>query len=118
MTGKMLRGKLADAAKTAAQKTAEARERRSAEAPARAEQRGAQRQVAAEAREQRTVEREDARIEAEHYEAEVNKGAISIRVFNATLNKRWRAGWKLSHMFEQHGNTIIVWERRPRGVRP
>lgn len=96
MTG--FRGKITDAAKQAAQKAGEARDRRVAEAPARAQ---AQATQAA------------ARAEAQHYEAEVNKGSISIKWFNDTLNKRWRAGWKLSHMFEQRGNTIIVWERRP-----
>lgn len=46
-----------------------------------------------------------------HYDAEVNKGSLSITFFKSTLNTRWENGWKLSHIFEQDGNTVIVWER-------
>jgi hypothetical protein len=47
-----------------------------------------------------------------HYEAEVNKGSINMRYFTGTLNKRWNDGWRLDKLFEQDGNTIMVWERR------
>lgn len=45
------------------------------------------------------------------YDAEVNKGDISIRWLPAHLNKRARDGWRLHTVLEQHGNTIFIWER-------
>ena len=48
---------------------------------------------------------------AEHYEAEVNKGDINMRHFSSQLNERYENGWRLSHLHENNGNTIIVWER-------
>lgn len=47
-----------------------------------------------------------------HYEAEVNKGSINMRSFTGVLNKRWNDGWRLDKVFEQDGNTIMLWERR------
>lgn len=47
-----------------------------------------------------------------HYESEVNRGSLNMRTFTATLNSRWNGGWRLSHLFEQDGNTVMVWERR------
>ncbi len=49
---------------------------------------------------------------ADHYEAEVNEGGINMANFNRQLNNRWEQGWRLARIFEQAGNTIIVWERR------
>ncbi|MGI8774471.1 MAG: hypothetical protein ACR2KQ_05575 [Actinomycetota bacterium] len=49
--------------------------------------------------------------ESQHYDAEVNKGSISVRHLNATLNRRYEAGYKLAHILEQAGNTILIWER-------
>jgi hypothetical protein len=48
----------------------------------------------------------------EHYEAEVNKKDLNMNSFTTTLNRRWAAGWRLDHAFEQSGNTIVVWARR------
>lgn len=48
----------------------------------------------------------------EHYEAEVNKKDLNMNSFTATLNRRWAAGWRLDHAFEQSGNTVVVWARR------
>lgn len=48
---------------------------------------------------------------ADHYEAEVNRGDLDVGSFTRTLNKRHEGGWKLSHIFEQAGNTIMVWEQ-------
>ena len=49
----------------------------------------------------------------QHYDAEVNKGSLSVTVLAALLNKRWSDGWRLDHVFEQHGNTVLIFERRP-----
>lgn len=46
-----------------------------------------------------------------HYEAEVNRGDINMRALTDKLNDRYADGWRLAHMAEQGGNTIIVWER-------
>jgi hypothetical protein len=48
----------------------------------------------------------------EHYHAEVNKKDLNVGAFTQTLNQRWRDGWRLAHVFEQGGNTVVVWERR------
>jgi hypothetical protein len=45
------------------------------------------------------------------YDAEVNKGSISIRWLPKKLNERAAAGWRLHTMFEQHGNTVMIFER-------
>lgn len=47
-----------------------------------------------------------------HYDADVNKGSINMGRFTDSLNDRWEDGWKLSHIYEQDGNTIIIWEQR------
>lgn len=47
-----------------------------------------------------------------HYDAEVNKGRIGMGGFTAKLNQRWANGWRLDKVFEQDGNTVMVWERR------
>jgi hypothetical protein len=49
---------------------------------------------------------------ADHYDAEVNEGSINMTLFNRQLNSRWEQGWRLGRVFEQAGNTVIVWERR------
>lgn len=48
----------------------------------------------------------------DHYDTSVNKGDLNMRSFTDDLNDRWNDGWKLAHVFEQGGNTIVVWERR------
>ncbi len=48
----------------------------------------------------------------EHFDAEVNKGSIHMGSFTGKLNRRWEDGWRLDKVFEQAGNTIMVWERR------
>lgn len=52
-------------------------------------------------------------LRGDHYEAEVNKGSINMSVFSNILNKRWKSGWTLDHVYSQDGNTIMVWARRP-----
>lgn len=48
----------------------------------------------------------------DHYEATVNKGSLNVGRFTGELNQRWKNGWKLGQVIEQHGNTLVVWERR------
>ena len=48
----------------------------------------------------------------DHYQAELNEGSINVGSFNRQLNDRWEKGWRLARLFEQGGNTIMVWERR------
>lgn len=46
------------------------------------------------------------------YEVDLNEGALSMRWLEDRLNDRWRDGWALHSIFEQAGNTVIVFERR------
>jgi hypothetical protein len=48
----------------------------------------------------------------DHYDCEVNREGLSMRWLKNALNDRWQDGWKLGQVFEQAGNTVIVWERR------
>lgn len=45
------------------------------------------------------------------YEVEVNKGSLNHLSLAGSLNKRAKQGWRLHTVFEQHGNTVIVYER-------
>jgi hypothetical protein len=45
------------------------------------------------------------------YQAEVNKGSINMRSLAGDLNKRGAEGWRLAHIYEQAGNTIMIFER-------
>lgn len=53
-----------------------------------------------------------ARAEAHHYEVEVNKRGLSVKALTKTLNERWDDGWRLAHLLEQRGNTVLVFEKR------
>lgn len=53
-----------------------------------------------------------ARVDALHYEVEVNKRGLSVKSLTRTLNERWANGWRLAHMLEQRGNTVLVFEKR------
>jgi hypothetical protein len=46
------------------------------------------------------------------YEAEVNKGSMNMSKFTSTANARWRNGYRIAFLYEQHDNTVVVWERR------
>jgi hypothetical protein len=48
---------------------------------------------------------------AGHYEADVNRGDLNMRSLTDELNDRHDKGWKLAHIFEQGGNTILIWEQ-------
>ena len=45
------------------------------------------------------------------YDAEVNKGDMSVKWLPRHLNDRARQGWRLHTVLEQHGNTVFIWER-------
>ena len=53
-----------------------------------------------------------AQADAHHYEVEVNKRALSVKGLTRTLNERWDNGWRLAHLLEQRGNTVLVFEKR------
>lgn len=53
-----------------------------------------------------------AKTEALHYQVEVNKRGLSVTALTKTLNDRWDNGWRLAHILEQRGNTILVFEKR------
>lgn len=95
-------GRLAGKAREAAAKAGEA-------AKAAAEERASDRAADASASE----ERGPMPAAGDHYDAVVNKGNLSVRMLGPTLNKRWKDGWQLSHIFEQKGNTVLIYERRP-----
>ena len=50
--------------------------------------------------------------EAMHYQVEVNKRGLSVAALTKTLNQRWDNGWRLAHILEQRGNTVLVFEKR------
>ncbi len=50
--------------------------------------------------------------EALHYDVVVNKRGLSVNALTRTLNERWENGWSLAHVFEQRGNTVLVFEKR------
>ena len=52
----------------------------------------------------------------DQYLVEVNKNDLNVRAMTAHLNSKWKDGWRLAHVFEQNGNTVTVFERRPAGV--
>ena len=53
-----------------------------------------------------------AAAEAMHYQVEVNKRGLSVTALTKTLNERWENGWRLAHVLEQRGNTVLVFEKR------
>lgn len=53
-----------------------------------------------------------AKAEALHYDVEVNKRGLSVRALTKSLNERWDNGWRLAHLLEQRGNTVLVFEKR------
>jgi hypothetical protein len=45
------------------------------------------------------------------YEIEVNKGSMNTGKFTATANARWENGYYIEHVYEQAGNTVVIWRR-------
>lgn len=46
------------------------------------------------------------------YDAVVNKKSINMAVLTSQLNQRWKQGWRLAHVYEQAGNSVMIFERR------
>jgi len=46
-----------------------------------------------------------------HYEIEVNEGSVNMKKFAAAANDRHANGYRMTHVFSQEGNTIVVWEK-------
>ena len=46
------------------------------------------------------------------YKATVNKGTLNIGDLEDALNRAWEDGWRLHTIFEQAGNTCIVYQKR------
>lgn len=78
--------------------------------------RGAARAFAESAKEQATAHSEERqRIAANRppggwYITDVNKGSVNMRALGGTLNARRDAGYRLHSIFEQAGNTVMVFE--------
>ena len=53
-----------------------------------------------------------AEADALHYQVEVNKRGLSVNALTNVLNQRWENGWRLAHLLEQRGNTVLVFEKR------
>ncbi len=58
------------------------------------------------------ADRAIAKMEERHYLVEVNKRALSVTGLTRTLNDQWDNGWRLAHILEQRGNTVLVYEKR------
>lgn len=61
---------------------------------------------------QGTAAKAIAEAEELHYQVEVNKRGLSVNSLTKSLNQRWDNGWRLAHMVEQRGNTVLVFEKR------
>ncbi|MDQ4132641.1 MAG: hypothetical protein M3179_05400 [Actinomycetota bacterium] len=58
------------------------------------------------------AERAISKMEERHYLVEVNKRGLSVTALTKTLNEQWDNGWRLAHILEQRGNTVLVYEKR------
>ena len=45
------------------------------------------------------------------FDVVVNKNSLSVKMLGPTLAKRLQDGWTLAHIFEQDGNTVMVFQR-------
>jgi uncharacterized protein DUF2510 len=52
-----------------------------------------------------------ARARGDHYIARVNTGRLDVERFTDSLNEWFASGYKLAHLMEQNGNTVMVFER-------
>ena len=48
----------------------------------------------------------------DQYVTRVNKGGLDVERHTDYLNKVYRAGFALFSIFEQNGNTVMIFERR------
>ena len=68
-------------------------------------------EIAAEGDVAEMAEKAIAEADALHYQVEVNKRGLSAGALTKTLNERWENGWRLAHILEQRGNTVLVFEK-------
>lgn len=54
---------------------------------------------------------ERAHKNADQYVTRVNKGRLDVERHSDMLNRTYRAGFRLHSIFEQDGNTVMVFER-------
>lgn len=55
----------------------------------------------------------DAWRSGQQYLTQVNRGDLNAEDNTRVLNAAFASGFSLRTMFEQHGNTVMVFERRP-----
>jgi len=48
----------------------------------------------------------------DHYVTRVNKDRLDVERHTDYLNKVWDAGYRLHTIFEQNGNTVMIFEMR------
>jgi hypothetical protein len=48
----------------------------------------------------------------DHYVARVNKDRLDVERHTDFLNDAWARGYRLQFCFEQHGNTLMIFEQR------
>lgn len=51
--------------------------------------------------------------DGDQYVTRVNKDRLDIERHTDYLNKAFQSGFRLHSIFEQNGNTVMVFERRP-----
>jgi len=61
---------------------------------------------------------ERAWADGDQYVTRVNRGALDVERHTEYLNKVYRVGFALLDIFEQSGNTVMVFERRAEAVGP
>lgn len=44
----------------------------------------------------------------DHYQTDVNKGSINMNVWRYQMTERYKQGYRLTHVFEQKGNTVQI----------
>lgn len=55
---------------------------------------------------------ERARQAGDQYITRVNKDRLDVERHSDYLNQAWAAGFRLHSIFEQNGNTVMIFERR------
>lgn len=61
---------------------------------------------------ERALEHRKEAMSGVRYTVGLNKGSLNVGGFQKLLNERWKNGYKLAHLIEQHGNTLMVFEQR------
>ena len=56
---------------------------------------------------------ERAWTQGDQYVTRVNKGGLDVERHTDYLNKVYATGFELHSIFEQKGNTVMIFERRP-----